>query len=75
MAFVLLQISDALANTHANNPLSPSIQFVTLQKALYINTFASVLGGGAFLATALFIQKDKAKVDKVIKSKLYCSIF
>ena len=49
-----LQISDILVRDYAGKGYAT--QFVTLQKSLYITTFVCVLGGGFFLATALFIE-------------------
>ena len=45
-------------------------KFMSLQYALYMTCFVSVLGGGFFLATALFVEEDRAKADTVIKRKL-----
>jgi len=42
-------------------------QFLALRYSLYSTCFVCVLGGGFFLATALFVCKDRAKCDKVIK--------
>ncbi|XP_071946615.1 protein spinster homolog 1-like [Antedon mediterranea] len=40
--------------------------FYSLQYALYITTFITVLGGGAFLANALFIEQDKLRIVKIV---------
>ena len=48
-------ISDILARDYAGKGYAT--QFVTLQKSLYVTTFVCVLGGGFFLATALFIER------------------
>lgn len=42
-------------------------QFLSLQRSLYITTFISVIGGGFFLATAIFIRADRAKADKIVR--------
>lgn len=62
--YLIGQISDILAKDYAGQGYAT--QFVTLQKALYITTFICVLGGGFFLATALFIEKDKLAAQKQI---------
>lgn len=60
--YLIGQISDILTKEYPAR--GPATQFVTLQKALYITTFVCVLGGGFFLATALFIEKDKLAAQK-----------
>lgn len=42
-------------------------QFIALQYSLYMCCFVCVIGGGFFLATALFIVKDRAATEKAIK--------
>lgn len=53
------QVADALAPYFGGSSTSPSVQFVTLQYALYMTAFVCVLGGGAYLATAIYIEGDK----------------
>lgn len=60
--YLIGQISDILERGYPAK--GPATQFVTLQKALYITTFVCVLGGGFFLATALFIEQDKKTAQK-----------
>ena len=57
-----LQISDVLTRKYPAKGYAT--QFVTLQKSLYITTFICVLGGGFFLACALFIQQDKLAAQR-----------
>ena len=64
-----MQIADVFSKEYSGNPKSPAIQFVALQKSLYITTFICVLGGGFFLATALFIEKDKKAAERMTKGK------
>ncbi|XP_025090714.1 protein spinster homolog 1-like isoform X2 [Pomacea canaliculata] len=52
-------VADALAPYFGGSSTSPSVQFVTLQYALYMTAFVCVLGGGAYLATAIYIEGDK----------------
>lgn len=60
--YLIGQISDILSKEYAGKGYAT--QFVTLQKSLYITTFVCVLGGGFFLATAIFIQQDKLAAQK-----------
>ncbi|XP_034298983.2 protein spinster homolog 1 isoform X2 [Magallana gigas] len=61
-------ISDALATKYPKDErLSPSVESSTLRNAFYITPFVCVIGGGFFLATALFIQKDREKAEKITK--------
>ncbi|XP_052063857.1 protein spinster homolog 1-like isoform X1 [Mytilus californianus] len=60
-------ISDALAKKYKDPPKTPSVQFATLQSALYMTPFICVVGGGFFLATALFIEKDRKEAEKITK--------
>lgn len=61
-------ISDTLATKYPKDErLSPSVESSTLRNAFYITPFVCVIGGGFFLATALFIQKDREKAEKITK--------
>lgn len=66
------QISDSLV-TNYPDVLQNSyfVQFATLRNALYMTSFVCVLGGASFLATAIFVEKDKARVDNLVRGKLY----
>jgi hypothetical protein len=46
-----------------------------MQYGLYMNCFVCVLGGGFFLATAIFIKEDKEAASQAIKGTcfLHCS--
>jgi len=46
------------------------VEFLSLQYALYMSCFVCVLGGAFFLATALFIQRDREQTEKMIKGCL-----
>lgn len=61
-----LQVSDAIAR-HQGYVDSVATKFISLQMALYIACFICVIGGGFFLATALFIRHDRGKVDKYVQ--------
>lgn len=68
--YIVGLISDNLAKKypeHIQN--SYFVQFVTLRNALYMTSFVSVLGAAAFLATAIFVEKDKARVDNLIRDE------
>lgn len=53
-----------------HNPEVARYEFVSLQYALYMTAFVAVLGGGGFLATALFYQKDRKTVELVVAKGL-----
>ncbi|CAL1542899.1 unnamed protein product [Lymnaea stagnalis] len=61
---IIGQITDSLASTYAN-PEFPSVQYTSMQTALYVTTFICVLGGAFYLATALFVEQDKKTAEKV----------
>lgn len=60
-------IADAVSKNYIGDPKTPAIQFVALQQSLYITTFVCVLGGGFFLACAIFIVQDKTAAERQIK--------
>ncbi|XP_062578928.1 protein spinster homolog 1-like isoform X4 [Saccostrea cucullata] len=61
-------ISDALGHGYpVDRRKSPSVQSDTLRNAFYVTPFICVIGGAFFLATALFIQKDREKAERVTK--------
>ncbi|OWF48230.1 Protein spinster-like 1 [Mizuhopecten yessoensis] len=67
--YIVGLVSDALSKNY-NAPSSSSyVQFKTLQTALYVTPFICVLGGGFFLATALFIEKDKNAALKITQGQ------
>lgn len=61
-------MSDAIANSFGYKDLI--VECTSLQYALYIPCFMCVLGGGFFLATALFLDGDRRKTEKAIKGYL-----
>ncbi|KAK3609098.1 hypothetical protein CHS0354_031668 [Potamilus streckersoni] len=63
--YLIGQVADLLSSNFKGDPQSPQVQFYTLQLALYITPFICVLGGAFFLATALFIEDDKEKANKL----------
>lgn len=66
-----MQISDSLASNYpVDERKSPSVQSDTMRNAFYVTPFVCVFGGAFFLATALFIQKDREKAEKITKGKL-----
>ncbi|KAH9503906.1 Protein spinster 1 [Bulinus truncatus] len=62
--YIIGLIADHLASNHSN-PQLPSVQFVSMQTALYLTTLICVVGGAFYLATALFIERDKKKAEKI----------
>lgn len=55
-------ISDRISR---GKPQSTLLTFRSLEYALMVCAFVGALGGGFFLATALFIQKDRKKAEMV----------
>ncbi|XP_075977531.1 lysolipid transporter protein spinster isoform X3 [Anticarsia gemmatalis] len=45
---------------------SPQVEFSSLQYALFVTCFVEVIGGIFFLLTAIYIVRDKLKVDRAI---------
>lgn len=60
-------VADAISKHYDGDPKSPAIQFIALQQSLYITTFICVIGGGFFLATAIFIVQDKQAAERQIR--------
>ena len=63
-------VADTLAPHFRGSTTDPSVQFVTLQYALYITAFVCVIGGGFYLATAIFIERDRNMAEKQTKGKV-----
>ncbi|XP_060803452.1 protein spinster isoform X4 [Amyelois transitella] len=62
-------ISESLKRSLSTNPSeqpSQFVQFRSLQYALFVTCFVEVIGGVFFLLTAMYIVKDKQKVDRAI---------
>ena len=49
-------------------------QYLSLQCALYMCSFVAVIGGGFFLLTSLYIQRDKAKIQATANRKHFHNI-
>ncbi|XP_074641923.1 protein spinster homolog 1-like [Tubulanus polymorphus] len=45
-------------------------EFISLQNSLYMTAFVTVLGGAAFLFTALFIEKDKKRAEQIVRVEI-----
>ncbi|XP_078338601.1 protein spinster homolog 1-like isoform X5 [Crassostrea virginica] len=61
-------IADVLAEkSPVDARSSPSVKSSTLRNAFYITPFVCVIGGAFFLATALVIQKDRERAEKITK--------
>ncbi|XP_060077272.1 protein spinster homolog 1-like isoform X2 [Ylistrum balloti] len=67
--YIVGLVSQALAKNYNAPPRSAYVQYKTLQLALYVTPFICVLGGGFFLATALFIEKDKSNAMKITQGQ------
>ena len=63
-------MADTLASHFRGSTTDPYVQFVTLQYALYITAFVCVIGGGFYLATAIFIERDRSMAEKQTKGKV-----
>lgn len=48
---------------------SKAVKFRALQYALFVTCFVEVVGGIFFLITAMYIVKDKLRVDRAIAGK------
>ncbi|XP_047503880.1 protein spinster isoform X2 [Pieris napi] len=61
-------ISEALKLYYStpSEPASKTAEFRSLQYALFVTCFVEVVGGIFFLITALYIVRDKLKVDRAI---------
>jgi len=55
------------SNVHDNQNIT--VEFRSLQYAMFLTMFVEVLGALFFFLTALHIQKDKALVDLAIAGK------
>ncbi|KAK3767380.1 hypothetical protein RRG08_049748 [Elysia crispata] len=64
--YIIGQISDTLASKSID-PNRPAVQFPAMQTALYLTTFVCVFGGAFYLATALFVEKDKKRAELTTK--------
>nr|KAI8753658.1 protein spinster-like protein 1 [Biomphalaria glabrata] len=67
--YIIGLIADSLADNHSNSKL-PSVQFVSMQTALYLTTFVCVVGGAFYLATAIYVEQDKKKAEKISHGNL-----
>ncbi|KAK7488244.1 hypothetical protein BaRGS_00020551 [Batillaria attramentaria] len=63
-------VADKLSTHFRGASQSPAVQFVTLQYSMYITSFVCVIGGGFYLATAIFIQRDKAAAEKQTRGEI-----
>uniref|UniRef100_A0A0B7AKL1 Major facilitator superfamily (MFS) profile domain-containing protein n=1 Tax=Arion vulgaris TaxID=1028688 RepID=A0A0B7AKL1_9EUPU len=62
--YIIGQIADAMANKHPD-PTRPFVQFPAMQTALYLTTFVCVIGGGCYLATAIYVERDKREAEEI----------
>ena len=67
-ASCFLQISDQIRYKWEDQTKAYA-QMMSLQYSLYTTAFVAGLGGAAFLAASLYIERDKARVAKIVESK------
>jgi MFS transporter, Spinster family, sphingosine-1-phosphate transporter len=60
-----------IAITSAVRQDSTNVQFKALQYSLFSTSFVEVLGGIFFLATAAYILKDRANVDRAVAGEKF----
>ena len=70
---LLLQTSDLIMASYGRQDLF--VEYLSLQYALYMSCFVCVLGGAFFLATALFIQRDREQTEKLLRGLFVCCYF
>ena len=69
---LLFQISEVLKKSLNPNPMeapTKAIEFRALQYSLFMTCFVEVIGGIFFFITAIYIVRDKLKVDRAIAGK------
>lgn len=66
--YIIGVVSDALAKGYTLPATSPSVQFATLQIALYVTPFVSVIGGAFFLAASLFVVEDREAAKRATEN-------
>ena len=64
----LVKVSDQIRDSMAN-PSSDLSHFTSLSYSVLITTFISVIGGGFFLASSIFLEEDKHKMQTTLKRK------
>lgn len=64
----LSQVAENATTTVATAITADStlVQFKALQYSLFSTSFVEVLGGVFFLATAIYILRDRANVDRAV---------
>ncbi|XP_021357909.1 protein spinster homolog 1-like isoform X2 [Mizuhopecten yessoensis] len=62
--YIVGLVSDALAKGYSQPATTPIVQFATLQIALYVTPFVSVLGGTFFLAASMFVVEDRNAAER-----------
>lgn len=62
---------DSLTVQKINTPdKDPIVEFRSLQYALFLTIFIEILGSVFFFLTAIYIERDKARVDLTITGKI-----
>lgn len=60
----------AAAATTISTAVDDEVMFRSLQYALFTTCFVEVLGGFFFLCTALYILRDKMRVEQIVNGTL-----
>ncbi|KAL8594513.1 hypothetical protein ACOMHN_024958 [Nucella lapillus] len=63
--YLIGQVADAFGPNFVGS--KASVQFMSLQYALYMMCFVCVIGGGFYLATAIFVERDKKAAELLTK--------
>lgn len=66
---ILFQISESLKislSPVGDKEPTPLVEFKSLQYALFMTCFVEVIGGIFFLLTAIYIVRDKLRVERAI---------
>ena len=59
------QIADGVLSLYGRKDLV--VDYLSMQYGLYMNCFVCVLGGGFFLATAIYVKEDREAANLAIK--------
>ena len=67
--FVFVEISDAVKSSYGRD--DDVTEYISMQTALYMTCFVCAIGGGFFLLTALFIEQDRQRTDKITQGQSF----
>lgn len=66
-AVVAFSLSSSSLLSQDGPPVDPSVEFHSLQYALFTTSFVEVLGGGFFLITSLYIERDRENAARELE--------